>query len=111
MQDPRLVATSSIEIYPYSYDQMGRKTGLDYPPAVNGGTATSESFTYDDAGRLQTFTNRAGKIQTFTYDALNRTTRFDWNDGGITPSVTFSYDVASRNTRIVNPDATIARTY
>jgi RHS repeat-associated protein len=111
MQDPRLVAISSSYNYSYIYDLMGRKTRLTYPPATDGGAATLESFTYDDAGRLGTFRNRAGKIQTFTYDNLHRTHDFTWNDGGVTPSVTFDYDAASRVTSIGNANATITRTY
>lgn len=112
MQDPQLVAIGSSYSYSYAYDNMGRKTSVTYPPAVNGGSATSESYAYDNAGHLQTFTNRGGNIQTFTYDALNRTTGFSWNDSGLTPSVTFGYDVASRTTSITNPpNATITRSY
>lgn len=111
MQDPRLVANNSSYNYSYSYDNMGRKTSVAYPPAVSGSGAT-ESFTYDTAGRLQTFINRAGKIQTFTYDALNRPTNVSWNDSGVTPTVILGYDVASRTTSIANsPNATISRTY
>ena len=111
MQDPRLVALNSSYTYTYGYDTTGRKTSVTYPPAVNGGQATSEGFTYDTAGRLQTFVNRNGNTQTFTFDALNRMTGFSWNDGGITPSVTFGYDVASRLTSINNSNANISRVY
>jgi RHS repeat-associated protein len=111
MKDPRLVAINSSYGYSYSYDLMGRKTRLTYPPGTDGGVATSESFTYDDAGRLGTVRNRTGKIQTFTYDNLHRTHDFTWNDGGVTPTVTFDYDAASRVTSIENANATITRSY
>ena len=71
----------------------------------------TEQWSYDTVGRLQTFTNRNGKIQTFGYDALNRMTGFTWNDGGITPSVSFGYDVASRLTGIDNANANITKAY
>jgi RHS repeat-associated protein len=109
MQDPRLVANNSPYNYNYGYDQMGRKTGLTYPPD-SGGVQRTESWHYDTAGRLDTFTNRDVKVQTIGYDGLNRETGFSWNDG-VTPSVSFAYDVANRMTRVVNANATIARTY
>lgn len=110
MQDPRLVANSSSYNYSYSYDFMGRKTSLTYPPD-SGSVQRSESWHYDTAGRVDTFTNRAGNVWTTVYDALNRPTSASWNDGGVTPTVTFGYDVASRTTSITNANATIARTY
>src|SRR4029453_13168920 len=54
MQDPRLVALNSIYNYKYEYDTTGRKTKLTYPPDA-GGVQRTEQFTYDTAGRLQTF--------------------------------------------------------
>lgn len=112
MKDPRLVARNSPEKYSYAYDLMGRKQSATYPPAVDGGTAAkSESFTYDLAGRLWTFKNRDGKTQTFSYDALHRQTGFQWDDGGVTPDVSFGYDVASRMTSITNANAVIKNVY
>src|SRR6266496_3587723 len=105
MQDPRLVAANSSENYGYLYDSTGRKTWATYP-----GTTATEQFTYDTAGRLATFKNRNGNVQTFTYDALHRMTGFSWNDG-LTPSVTFGYDIGSRLITINNANATISRTY
>src|SRR4029453_17827397 len=109
MQDPRLVATNSTEKYEYTYDAMGRKAWAIYPKDSYNQNG-SEHFTYDDAGRLETFKNRAGNVQTFTYDALNRMTRAEWNDG-TTPRVDFAYDAASRLTGINNANAQIARIY
>jgi len=109
MQDPRLVATNSTEKYTYIYDLMGRKQWVAYP-LDSGGVSRSEGFTYDDAGRLETFKNRAGNYQTFTYDALNRMTRAGWDDG-VTPRVDFTYDAASRVTTINNANANITRAY
>ncbi len=109
MQDPRLVANASAYSYSYDYDLLGRKTGLTYPPD-SGSVQRTEAWHYDTAGRNDTFTNRAGKIETFHYDALNRLTNGSWNDG-LTPAVAFGYDAASRTTSIVNANATISRTY
>jgi RHS repeat-associated protein len=106
-KDPRISGTTYN--YKYEYDLMGRKTKLTYPPPTQNGQQTSEQWSYDTASRLQTFTNRDGKIQTFTYDALNRMIRSDWNDS--TPDVTFGYDAASRVTAVNNANANIARAY
>jgi RHS repeat-associated protein len=110
MQDPRLVANNSSYNYNYAYDSMGRKTSLTYPPD-SGNVQRSESWHYDTAGRVDTFTNRAGNVQTTVYDALNRPTSVSWNDAGLTPTVTYGYDIASRTTSITNANAIIARTY
>ena len=110
MQDPRLVANNSSYNYSYAYDQMGRETGVTYPPD-SGNVQRSESWHYDIAGRVDTFTNRAGNIETVTYDSLNRLIGSSWNDTGVTPSVAFGYDAASRMTSIVNANANIARAY
>jgi RHS repeat-associated protein len=109
MQDPRLVATQSSETYSYLYDLVGRKTRVTYP--IDSGVRRNEQWSYDTAGRLQTFTNRAGQTQTFNYDALNRMTGFSWDDTPRTPSVTFGYDAGSRLTDINNANATISKIY
>jgi YD repeat-containing protein len=110
MQDPRLVQTNSGEVYIYEYDTMGRKTRLWYP-LDSSNARRSEQWSYDTAGRLQSFMNRDGWIQSLSYDALNRITGFTWNDGGLTPSVSFGYDAASRLTSINNANANISRVY
>jgi RHS repeat-associated protein len=110
MQDPRLVANNSTYNYGYAYDQMGRKTQLTYPPD-SGNVQRTEIWHYDTAGRTDTFTNRVGNVQTITYDALNRPTTVSWNDNGITPTVTATYDIGSRLTSVVNANATVSRTY
>jgi RHS repeat-associated protein len=110
MQDPRLVAADSSEKYTYTYDNLGRKTQVQYP-LDSYNVRRTEQWSYDTVGRLYQFTNRNGKIQTFAYDALNRMTGFSWNDGGTTPSVSFGYDVASRLTSTNNANANITRAY
>src|SRR5205823_3797580 len=109
-KDPRISSTSYY--YKYEYDTMGRKKKVTYPPETrpNNGTQRTEQWAYDTAGRLQTFTNRNGDIQTFTYDALNRLSYFTWNDG-LTPRVDFGYDEASRLITINNANASISRLY
>jgi YD repeat-containing protein len=109
MQDPRLVANGSSNNYKYDYDLNGRKTKVTYPPD-SASVQRTEQFTFDTAGRLQTFKNRNDKTQTFEYDALNRISDFYWNDGS-TPRVDFGYDAASRLTSVNNANANITRTY
>ncbi len=113
MQDPRLVALGSSYNYSYTYDSTGRKLSVGYPPAVNNGTGSSESFTYDTQySRPATFVNRDGKRQTYTYDLLGRPSGFNWNDSSPrTPTVTLGYDIASRLTTINNDNANITRAY
>jgi RHS repeat-associated protein len=109
MQDPHLAGTNYNK---WEYDTMGRKKKLTYPPETkpNNGTQRTEQWTYDAAGRLQTFVNRNGDTQTLTYDALNRLSYSTWNDG-LTPRVDFGYDAASRLTSVTNANATISRGY
>ena len=110
MKDPRLAQLNNGQAYTYEYDLLGRKKKITYP---KDGTNTNrtEQWAYDAVGRLDTFSNRANKVQTFDYDQLSRIIGFSWNDGGITPSVTFRYDEASRLTEIDNANASISRTY
>jgi RHS repeat-associated protein len=109
MQDPHLVEISSSHVYAYEYDQMGRAKSVTYPPDSLGVSRT-ELYTYDIGGRLGTYTNRDGKVQTFTYDNLYRQTAFTWSAGSA-PNVSFGYDPANRVTSISNANAVISRTY
>jgi RHS repeat-associated protein len=106
MKDPR----NTTDPYTYEYDLMGRKLKITYP-ADTANAHRTEQWSYDDVGRLQTFKNRAGKTQTFTYDGLNRINWLSWDDNGFTPTVHFTYDPASRLVGIDNANATVARAY
>jgi len=78
----------------YHYDPAGRFSGLDYPsnlgfeqdhdemdrvtavrvhgdPAVDP-TVYESTYTYDEAGNVETITDPFGRTTTYTYDALNR---------------------------------------
>jgi len=110
MQDPRLVRLNNGQTYAYAYDLTGRKTSVTYPKDGTNINRT-EQWNYDTLGRLQIFSNRAGNVQTFSYDALSRITGFSWNDTPRTPGVDFSYDAASRITEIDNANANISRFY
>ena len=111
MKDPHLVANGSSETYTYQYDSMGRKTSLTYPRPTPSATPTSESWHYDAAGRIDTFTNRNGNTQRMLYDNLNRAYNVAWDDSGLTPTVTLGYDVASRIISINNANANISHAY
>jgi YD repeat-containing protein len=95
--------------YFYSYDLLKRKTVMTYPPD-SGSAVRTETWTYDIAGNLQVYKNRAGNRQIFTYDERNRPVRFDWDDG-YTSWQTTHYDAASNITQVANWDATINSTY
>ncbi|MEN3368002.1 MAG: hypothetical protein V7609_145 [Verrucomicrobiota bacterium] len=104
MQDPK------GNTYAYSYDLMGRKLSTAYPPD-SGNVTRSELYTHNAlTGDPQTYTNRAGNVQTLFFDNLHRPTGFDWNDG-YTPQQRIAYDAASRVRQIWNWDATIDFTY
>jgi RHS repeat-associated protein len=109
MQDPRLVQIGSNYVYDFEYDQMGRAKSVTYPPD-SAGANRIELYSYDISGRLGTYTNRDGKIQTFSYDNLHRKTGFTWSAGSA-PNVSFGYDAADRVTSISNANAIIGRTY
>ncbi len=110
MQDPHLTQINSSAVYTYSYDLVGRKTNLAYPPADSNSSAKNESWSYDTAGNVGTFTNRAGNVQTFSYDSRERPTGFIWNDGA-TPSETIVYGDGLHITQISNSNATINNNY
>jgi RHS repeat-associated protein len=109
-QDPHLYNSNPPDQYSYTYDGMGRRRTLTYPAEAGTGVHRVERWDYDGAGRLDTYTTRGNKHQSFTYDGLNRMTDFSWDDG-LTPSVHFTYDVASRLTGINNANANITRGY
>jgi RHS repeat-associated protein len=109
MKDPRQVATSSSESYGFTYDSMGRKLTATYP-RVNASPSPTESWHYDTMGRVDQFTNRAGKHLTPVYDARNQVTHTSWDDN-LTPAIDYVYDAASRLQSISNVNSTVTRAY
>jgi RHS repeat-associated protein len=97
------------KLYQYTYDYLDRLRQVTYP-LDNTGVARTEEYTYDISSNKATFKNRAGWVQTFTYDSRNRETRYDWNDG-TTPSRTLSYDDASNILTCWVPSANIVFSY
>jgi YD repeat-containing protein len=82
-------------------------------------TLPTESYTYDGNDNLTQFTDRTGKVATFSYDGLNRRVSAAYGQtqsGGTlsTPDATVSttYDAGSRPTQIIDSQGgTITRTY
>jgi RHS repeat-associated protein len=107
MTDPGVGGAGRI--YNYDYDTLNRLTTTTYP-SDGGGVVRTEVRTYDPAGNLATFKNRAGNKQTFTYDTRNRELTYAWDDG-VTPGRTLTYDYASHVLTCYNGNATITNTY
>ncbi|MCB9595134.1 MAG: RHS repeat protein [Sandaracinaceae bacterium] len=108
----------------YHYDAAGRMSGLDYPsqlgferqwdpsdrieavrvhadPAVDARVFES-TYTYDEAGNLESVTDPFGRTTTYTYDALNRLAT-ETRPNGVTS--THTYDGRGWVTSIVHADA------
>jgi RHS repeat-associated protein len=97
------------KVYSYEYDDLNRKIKATYP-ADSPNEPRTEKWTYDIAGNLHTFENRAGAVQTYaSYDNRNRPTSFSWNDG-ITPSQNFDFDAKSRLKQISSTEVDGTRT-
>lgn len=79
-----------------AYDARGRVSitspGGTYTEFViwPGTPLRSESYTYDEVGRLRTRTDRRSVVTTFTYDAADRLLQKSYSDG--TPPVNYTYD-------------------
>ncbi len=77
-----------------TYDSLSRTIGAANPESgtICYGTYVGEAChaDYDANGNLLHKTDARGVLTTYAYDALNRLTRRDYNDG--TPSAAFCYD-------------------
>ncbi|MBA4137238.1 MAG: hypothetical protein C0518_07985 [Opitutus sp.] len=96
--------------YRYEYDPAGRKTKFWYPAANGVGYASWESWTYTPTGQVSEFVNRSGQRLVYTYDNRNRETQRAW-DGGVAPTVSTTYDAASRVLTRSNPTGTLTYGY
>jgi RHS repeat-associated protein len=90
--------------YKYTNDALGRRLTAQYPKDASQ-TARVESWHYDIANHLDTYTNPAGQVQTLQYDARGRLTNTVWSAGG--PAVTTAYDAASRPLSIVTSQGSV----
>ncbi|HEX8240839.1 MAG TPA: RHS repeat-associated core domain-containing protein [Allosphingosinicella sp.] len=84
----------------YVYDGHDRLSQTQYPSATKGaGTSNSadyEQSTYDAAGNVTSFRNRAGESIGFTVDALGRVTAKDLP--GSEPDVTYAFNLLGQMT-------------
>jgi RHS repeat-associated protein len=82
----------------YDYDGHGRLRRTRFPVAAAGALQSSatdvEEQSYDAAGNVTRFTNRAGETASFSYDALGRRTGVD--RPGSEPDLAFGYDLLGR---------------
>src|SRR5213082_3482633 len=83
---------------------MNRKTVTTYPDIRHG------DFSYDTAGNMTIYGNRARNHRYSSFDNRNRQTSFNWDDG-VTQSQSSVYDAASRVTSLQNSEADITLTY
>ncbi|MGH7026007.1 RHS repeat domain-containing protein [Brevundimonas sp.] len=79
------------------YDGFDRAVKMRYPNATGGGSSTTdyEQYTYDAAGNVTQYRNRAGELIGVQYDALNRAVT---QGGSAIADRTFSYDNLDRLT-------------
>jgi RHS repeat-associated protein len=82
---------------------------LNHTSAVLYPGGTSESFRYDDVGRLKARTDRNNQITTNEYDALGRLTRQSVSDG--LSSRVLTYDPGGRLASVANGEETLSWTY
>ncbi len=75
----------------YEYDQF------DWLESINYADSTCEEFGYDKGGHLNSYTNRAGQVITYAYDALGRLKRKNRPNESAT---TIVYNMNSRPIRI-----------
>ncbi|WP_436717721.1 RHS repeat-associated core domain-containing protein [Roseiconus lacunae] len=100
----------------YNYDLAGRLTSRDYRTAANspsGTIADSDTFTYDDAGRMLTAgSGRYGNTVTYTYDEAGRKATEALTVDSVTYTTSTEYDTAGRVSTLTYPDGTeVDRTY
>jgi YD repeat-containing protein len=72
-----------------TYDALGRKTGM-WDPDMG-----AWSYTFDDAGNLETQTDAQGQVITFSYDFANRLTGKQYAPTAGMTNVTYTYDQGS----------------
>ncbi len=78
---------------------------MDHISTREDALTNSESYSYDAAGNLSTFTDRRSKVTSYTYDPLNRRTFAGFNtQSGPTydSTITYSYDAGDRLSSVVD---------
>jgi len=115
------ILSSTIDTTAYSYDGMGRLTGISYPSGVSAGygyvgghlsaitaTVNGTTTTVASPGGYQAFGPSVymgygnGLWRQTNYDADRRVTGISVNGAGLIQSLTYAYDAADRITDITN---------
>jgi len=87
-------------IYTFVYDHLNRRESATNPSDATL-PARTETWLYDIAGNLDTYTNPDEKRRHFHYDSRNRQDHSWWDGGlGIGQDIVIGYDDASRVTSI-----------
>src|SRR3989475_138772 len=114
----------------FSYDLLGRTTGITYPPV--GGVPASKAYLYDDPNNILTTSDENGNVAKQYFDGLARQTKIErWNVSSVYSSETYSlnwldkvatkttaagstytytYDSLGRLTQLNNPGTTYQTT-
>jgi len=80
----------------FSYDRRGWITDID---RTQGGATVTESYGYDDRGRLETVHKDSALVSTYSYDANSNRTSYSGDFGLISST---SYDARDRLTQYGN---------
>ncbi|ERN39823.1 RHS repeat-containing protein [Rubidibacter lacunae KORDI 51-2] len=98
----------------FVYDDRDRNTQEIITTDVSGTpTELTRTYEYDAVGNRIEATDRLGRTRQFIYDGLNRQTAELWLDrnGDITRTIASTYDIASRLTRVNDPDSSYQYEY
>ena len=93
------------EVLSYSYDGNGNKTQLTVTYVSNNSsnnTIRIESFTYDALNRLTTVTDNDKQVTTYSYDAVGNRSSITHSNANIT---NYSYDELNRLTQLQDKQA------
>jgi RHS repeat-associated protein len=79
-------------------------TSMDLPESITDPLEHTETAVYDKNGNITESTNRDGKVNKYTYDALNRMTEAKIGVSGETAerTITYEYDKGNRLKKIVD---------
>ncbi|MCO6438527.1 MAG: RHS repeat protein, partial [Phycisphaerae bacterium] len=84
-------------------DTNGRLTQVKSAVETGGGGSEHLTFNYDANGRLQTLVGPDSRTWTFAYDASDRLSTLTYPaDGGVTPTLAFTYNAFNRITVITD---------
>ncbi len=90
----------------YVFDTQGRVTSVTF---VGGGEVyASETYNYDEPGRLTSKRDRNGNTIQYSYDNLDRLTTKHYPDS---TTVSYTYDILSRLTQVIDPSGTYSFAY